>query len=301
MPPGSRWTYYLRVAPHYLLPVLTALCLCFLALLVGLRLRRHQPPTLPSDRLIVTVLNVGQGEATWIRTPGGRFLLIGGGPPGQGNNVAQSLRNANARRIEELILPYPYAEAMGGLPDVIKQFPVVRAWEQGGAPINQWQEQVRTSLSAARTPIQPARAGQEIIVDGVRIEILAPAEPLLKDSPVAANNSVVVRITFGNTRFLWAGGLDKRGEVALLTRTSNVGANWLRVARFATNAASSPEFLRLVCPEIAVVSVGPNRSGLPHPDTMNRLTATGAVVYRTDTQTGPLQFISNGETITGPN
>jgi beta-lactamase superfamily II metal-dependent hydrolase len=298
---SAKASYLFRILPHYLLPVLTFLSLSALALLIGQRLRHREPPPLPSDRLIVTVLNVGQGESSWIRTPGGHFVVIGGGPPGQGTVLMQSLKNAKAHQIDLLIIPYPYAEVLGGLPETINRFPIIQSWEPGGQAINQWHTQVRTLLAQGKVSMVEARVGKRFVLDGVQFEVLAPADPLLTESPVAANNSMVVRVTYGKTRLLWSGGLERRGETALLSRQTDISANWLRVARFGTRNATSPEFLRQVAPEIAVVSVGPNRSGHPHPDTLSRLAATGALVYRTDTQAGPLQFFSDGESITGPN
>ncbi|MDX1931100.1 MAG: hypothetical protein SFU56_00700 [Capsulimonadales bacterium] len=297
---GIRWSYLLRTLPRYLLPVLTMAALSAFALLVGQKLRRRQPPVLPKDHLVVSVLNVGHGEAAWLRTPAGRFIVIGAGPVGQGDHVSRSLKIAQAKRIELLIVPYPYAEAIGGMSDLLGNFPVDRIWEPGGPVINQWHTQFREGARRKGIPVTVIRAGAHIEMDGVTVEVLSPGEPLVSEPPKAANNSVVVRIGFGRCRFLFAGGLERKGENLLIGRQPDLRADWLRAARFASGKSSSPEFLRLVSPDIAVVSVGPNRSGYPHPDTMERLTATGASVYRTDTQSGSLQFTCDGETISGP-
>ena len=245
-----------------------------LALLLGFLFGRTPRTTLPPNRLIVTVLNVGQGESAWIRTPQGKIILLGGGPPQAGKEVADSLRDAGASAVDLLLLPYPYAEAIGGLPDALKNVTVKQAVEPGGTDINQWQKQVRALLEEKRVPVKIARAGQIWEMDGVRVEILAPGEPLLNAAPVAANNSLVVRLVYGKTRFLFAGGIEKAGEAALLTRAPDLSADWLRVAHFGTRAASTPELLRLVSPHILVLSVGPNPDNLPHPETLARLTAT---------------------------
>ena len=268
-----------------------------LALLLGFVFGKKQPVALPANRLIVTILNVQHGEAAWVRTPGGKFILIAAGPPGQGGEVAASLRDANATTIDLLLLPYPYAEAVGGLADALKNVTVAQALEPGGEAINQWHSQARDLLAQKKIPLRLARAGQVWEMDGVRIEILAPTEPPLTAPPVAANNSLVFRLIYGKTRFLFAGGLEKAGETALLTRAPDISADWLRVAHFGTREASSPEFLRQVSPEIAVLSVGPNHDDLPHPETLQRLNATGAKIFRTDAQTAPLRFISDGTSV----
>jgi hypothetical protein len=70
----------------------------------------------------VGIVPVGSGEAAWVRTPSGRFLLIGGGPPEMGGRVVRSLKAAGARTIALVVQPYPYAEAIGGCPRCLKRF-----------------------------------------------------------------------------------------------------------------------------------------------------------------------------------
>lgn len=267
---------------------------------LGFRLAGRRPLPTPTNRLQVTVLNVGHGEASWVRTAHGRFIVIGAGPPGQGARVAASLREAGAKRIDLLLLPYPYVEAIGGAAELISALPVALAVETGGPVVNEQQAQVRALLQSKKVRTHFVRAGSMFQLDGATVEILAPADPLLVTERASANNSLVVRLKWGATAFLWAGGIEKAGENALLSRAPDLSANWLRVARFAAPESSSPEFLRLVSPEFAVVSVGANDARLPDAGTMDRLKASGAQVLRTDSRPAPLVFYSDGAQVTGP-
>lgn len=290
------------LALRRLLPLLVLIVCATGAMFLGFQLGSRPLPS-SSGRLDVTVVNVGQGEAAWIRTPTGKFLLIGAGPPDQGEKVAASLRAAGARRIDLLVLPYPYAEAIGGVPEVLRQFPVGQALEPG-FPAQQdlpVQEEVRRLLAGGNTPVAIARAGQRLAVGGIKIEVLAPGEAPLSGSPRPANNSVVLRVVYGQTAFLFTGGLERAGENALLGRAPELAAQWLRVAHFGTREATSPELLRLVRPSIAVISVGgQNPGGYPHRETLERLRATGARIWRTDERADDLRFWSDGRRIRGP-
>ena len=282
-----------------LMPLVLLLCVATGALSLGFLLANRRPLRPTAKLLEVTVLNVGQGEATLIRTPNGQIILLGAGPPETAEAVAKALTQAGVKQIDLLILPYPYAEAIGGVSEVFAQFPVKMALETGSDGVNEWQQKARQLLRESRVSVRLVRAGDELTMDGVRIEILAPANPLLTAEPVAANNSLVVAVRYGSTRFLWMGGIERAGEVALLSRTPDLRANWLRVSRFGTRLASSPELLRQVSPEYIVVSVGQNRSGLPHVETLKRLNATGATVVRTDVGNAPnLRFLSDGLHVT---
>lgn len=284
-------------------PLLALLVAATLAMLVGYLLRRpSKPDAVPPGQLEVVVVNVGQGEASYIRTPDGKFIVIGAGSANYSGRVIDSLRKSGAKKIDLLVLPYPYAEAMGSAPELIRAFPVALAVEPGEARIiNRYQEEVRALLREGGVPLRHGRAGDWFKVSGVRIDILAPAEPLSQSTPAAANNSLVTRLSWRNIAFLWAGGIEKAGELALLSRTPDLSAHWLRVARFGTREASSLEFLRLVSPEIAVISVGTNTGGYPHDETLERLEMMGARILRTDEWAKPeMRFWSDGERVFGP-
>lgn len=295
----------LLLALRRLVPLLALLAFAVAAMLTGFLLGRRPPPP-PVRRLEVTVVDVGHGEASWIRTPTGRFVLIGGGPPDGGQAVIASLRAAGAQTIDLLVLPYPYEEAIGGIPEVLRSFGVRRVIEPGypppeKAPLNQIQKEVRDLMHAARIPVQFARAGQRYEVgDGTRIEALAPQEPFVAGTPTSANNSIVLRVQYGEVAFLWTGGLERDGEAALLSRVTDLRADWLRVARFGTREATSPEFLRRAMPSVAVLSVGEtNSGGYPHRETRERLEAAGARIFSTSAS-GSLMFSTDGVRLFAP-
>ncbi|MBC8103259.1 MAG: hypothetical protein H7Z41_11785 [Cytophagales bacterium] len=270
---------------RFALPAFALLVLALAAALLGFGLGEYRGKrAVASKQLQVTVVNVGHGEAAWVRTPGGRFVLLGGGPPEAGRAVVESLRRAGAERIDLLLLPYPYAESLGGIPAILRAFPVDKVLEPGGPAINQLHDEVRRQLAAKQTPVLRVRAGDQQRLDGVAIDILAPTDPAIEVSPAAANNSLVVRIGWGQTGFLFAGGTERAGEDALIARGSPLlASDWLRISRFGTREASSPELLRLVSPDFVVLSVGAqNSGGYPHAETLQRLSASGAAVYRTD-------------------
>ena len=287
------------------LPLGALMLLATIAMLAGFLLTRPGPR--PARRLLtVGVVAVGSGEAAWVRTPSDRFILIGGGPPGAGERVVRSLKAAGAREIALVVQPYPYAEAIGGLPAVLEAFPRCGgSWDAGyppprhenqsgirrivpARPINEWQEAISDLLNRQNVPVQSARAGQTLdLGDGVRLTVLAPTIPFLDNVPGAPNNSIVLRLTYGKTVFLFAGGLEHVGETALLARVAsgggNLSADWLRVARCGTREATSPEFMRQVSPVFAVVSAGaPSAAGYPHRETLATLADAGALVRRTD-------------------
>ena len=268
------------------------------AFYVGLHTGQPAPSPFPPRSLVVAVLPVGAGEASWIKTPDGRFVVIGAGPPEAGPALVASLRAAGARRINLLVLPYPYADALGGAVDLIQALPVQACLTSGWARVNRKQGEVEALLATRRIPMTVGRQGATQRIGDATLEVLAPGDPLVARSPAAGNNSLVVRLRWGKSSFLWCGGIEGPGEQALLERAGpRLPSDWLRVARLGNAGAASPELLRIVQPRYAVLSVGPNRDGLPDSGLVARLRATGAQVLRTDEQRRDLFFISDGERV----
>jgi hypothetical protein len=112
--PVSRMAYPLRRFLRRALPVFALLFAATVTLLVGYLLGRNRPLAPTHNRIQVRVLNVQQGEASILRTGGGKFIVIGAGPPDQGVTVNAALKEAGAERIVLLVLPLSPAGSQRG-------------------------------------------------------------------------------------------------------------------------------------------------------------------------------------------
>jgi len=162
-------------------------------------------------------------------------------------------------------------------------------------------------LAAARergVPVRVVRAGMQWQTDdGVVLDVLAPSEPFLADTGDDVNeNSIVLRLSYrlpdGRAyRALFTGDAGEGSEARLLARGADVRADLLKVGHHGSRWASMAAFLAAVRPHVALISVGRHNSfGHPSPETLDRLAAARARVYRTD-RCGAIRVIADAQSI----
>lgn len=259
--------------------------------------------TRPPAHLILTALDVGQGDAILIRSPSGRNALVdGGGEVGAAwdvglMRVVPALRRAGVRRLDLVVLTHPHEDHVGGLPAVVENFPVGLVLDPGVPHPAPSYLRLLSVVEARRIPYRKARAG--VVVDmgaGVTLAVLYPPEPIpqVAGDPVHAG-SVVLRLTFGRTAALLTGDIEQPAEAWLLDHGAPLASGILKVAHHGSRTSSSPEFVSRVGPAAAVISVGAgNVFGHPHPVTLETLMRAGAAIYRTD-EHGGVRLASDGE------
>jgi competence protein ComEC len=258
--------------------------------------------TLPDDRLHVSFLDVGQGDAILIRTPDGQDILIDGGPSSQSISLELSEKLPFwDRTIDLLVCTHAHADHVTGLVEVLQRYRVKQVLEPGipfETPV--YQEWLRL-IEIKGIEYNVARAGQEIeLGDGMTIEILNPAEsPWEGTNDDVDNNGVVLHLTWHNVSFLFAADIGLEAEFELIGQRANLRSTLLKVAHHGSETSTTSHFLAAVDPELAVICVGADNSfGHPNPEVVERLTdALGEdSVYRTD-QDGTIEFITDGETL----
>lgn len=235
-------------------------------------------------------IDVGQGDATALRTPAGRWLLIDAGERDDGwdageRRVLPFLRASGARHLEAMVLTHPHADHIGGAAAVLRGMPVGRLIEPGvpvGSPI--YLETLKTAEESA-VPWAAARQDRALRVDGVEIVFLWPAVDAL-DAPADANDiSAVVRVRYGGFTALLTGDAPAWVEERMIQRygADALRGDVLKAGHHGSRTASSEAFLDTVKPELVVISAGArNRYGHPHREVLSRLRARGIDAARTD-------------------
>ncbi|MGH7755286.1 MAG: ComEC/Rec2 family competence protein, partial [Vulcanimicrobiaceae bacterium] len=213
-----------------------------------------------SGALIVRMIDVGQGEAIAIRTPGGHALLVdAGGIPERGPTVATTsavesvgdrrvvpaLLRMGIHRLDAIVMTHPHGDHVGGVAPVIRRLGAA-VLADGGQPYGAYP--YRQALAAATefgVRIVHPRAGTIWRSDdGVTIRFYGPAQPYFAAGARAVDeNSLVFLLTYGNVRMLFTGDAGEQEEARLLQAGVDLRADVLKVGHHGSRFASSAAFL----------------------------------------------------------
>ena len=257
-----------------------------LAALVPLRRAPHG-----GGSLSLHFLSVGQGDATLIRTPSNRWILVDAGPaardPGGGFGrdagrevVAPFLVRHGARRLAAFVLSHAHLDHGGGAAAVLGQIPADVVLEPAVPAAEPHYLELLDLIDSRGIPWRPARAGDSLVIDGVRLHVMHPDTSWTGWRSDLNDDSVVLLVRFGSFEAVLAGDLGVRPESLLARRIGPV--DLLKVGHHGSAGSSGPVWLAELRPSIGIVSVGTNRYGHPAPQAMARLADAGVEVWRTD-------------------
>jgi competence protein ComEC len=254
---------------------------------------------MPDDKLHVSILDVGQGDAILIQTPNRQDILIDGGPSPQAIGLELGKRLPFwDKTIDLVILTQPQADHVVGLIEVLQKYKVQQIIEPGIAYNSATYQQWLKLVNGNEIKHEIGHAGQEVnLGNGIKLEILHPPSPLLQDtSDDIDNNGIVLRLSWNKVSFLFTADIGHETEWHLIAQRANLKSTALKVAHHGSQTSTSPEFLAVVNPEIAAISVGTNnRFGLPDSEIVDRLTERlgSDRLYLTSTH-GTIEFITDG-------
>ncbi len=246
---------------------------------VGGAARLLAPPP-PPDKLTVSFLDVGQGDATLIQHPDGGAILFDGGP--EEARVARLLRAAGVRRLSAVVATHMSADHHGGLREVLQELPVDLLVDGGDGTTDPDFRAMLAEADSQGVRRVAARAGQTLRLGGLTVRILAPEPRPPGPPPEDPNPRAVVAVVSAGSFDLFLSG-DAESPSLLPLSLPDVDA--MKVSHHGSADPGLPELLARLRPQIAGIEVGEDNSyGHPTPSTLGALRAAGVAVYRTDEQ-----------------
>jgi competence protein ComEC len=239
--------------------------------------------------LRVHFIDVGQGDAVFIELPNEQTMLIDAGDTGYGDTVANYIRSNGYASLDYVVATHPHADHIGGMAAALNATDVGAVYMPHIETTTQTFENLLDTIEAKGLKIKTARAGTNILsAGGLSIDILAPNAEKYSD---LNNYSAVVKISYGETAFLFMGDAEALSETEI---RGDVRADVVKVGHHGSDSSSSPEFIGRTQARYAIVSVGAgNIYDHPSPVTIKNWVDAGAKVYRTD-ENGTIIALSDG-------
>ena len=247
--------------------------------------------------LKIHFIDVGEGDSIFIEAPNGKAALIDAGNLISGFRVTKYLKKNAIKNLEYLIFTHPHLDHIGGAFFVLQMFEVRNIYDTGedlsvlsrSSDIYRWYEK----LTRKRKNYRILKAGDKLSLGEVKLKVLWPPHPFaLSDFN---GNSLVIMLKYNRFSCLLTGDLNSVAEKKLLDGDIILKADVLKVGHHGAKDASSEEFLNIISPCIAIISVNAeNVRGYPSEAALKRLKKVGSQIYRTD-KNGDIVLIISSE------
>jgi len=272
------------------------LALIFIFTLIGCKSSNATTPAYNKSNLIVHYIDVGQADSILIQI-NNKNLLIDGGNKDDGDKIIKYLKGQGVTKLDYVIATHPHEDHIGGMASIIKKFDLGKFYAPKKLNSTDVFKNMVLALKNKNLQIIEAKAGASLnLGKNVNCEILAPNSSDYGDN--LNNYSVVVKLTYGDTKFLFTGDAQKQSEKEMLKKGYDLSSDVLKVGHHGSVSSSSKEFLDKVQPKIAIISCGKdNDYGHPHKETIDELKKRKIKIYRTD-KDGTIVFESDGKNIT---
>ncbi len=241
-------------------------------------------------------LNVGEADAALVECDG-HYMLIDGGNSGDSQFIYAYLKEYSINHLDYIVCSHAHEDHVGGLAGALNYATVDTAY----APVTEYDSRAFNSfvkyLKQQGKTITVPKAGDSFNLGKAQVEILAPIDMSL--AVLNENNtSIILRIAYGKSSFLFTGDAEEGEEKTLLNTGIDISSTVLKVGHHGSYTSTSIEFLKAVSPEYCVISVGnDNPYGHPHNSILEKLEKFGVKIFRTDIS-GTIICRSDGNMVT---
>jgi competence protein ComEC len=260
-------------------------------------------PLPPAGKLRVVFLDVGQGDATLVRFPDGRTMLVdAGGLAGSafdigGRVVGPALRALGVRKLDTLVLTHGDPDHIGGAPAVMKRFAPGIVWEGVPVPAHAGLGQLAAAAAAGHAAWRTVQTGDYERSGSAVIRVLHPAPPEWERQRVRNDDSIVLELRIGGVSIVLPGDVEAEGERSILPTLRPGPVVVVKAAHHGSATSSIVPFVQAAHASAVVFSAGRgNRFGHPAPIVVDRYSAAGALMFRTD-EDGAITMDTDGATV----
>jgi competence protein ComEC len=281
--------------------VISRISIILLLAVLAFFVNQYRPPrdagtsgeNLQSGIVEVHFIDVGQGDAILVEADDSA-MLIDAGENNKGSVVVDYLKSKDITELYYVIGTHPHSDHIGGMDTVLDAFPVKKIILPEISNTTQTFEQVLDAALKNDLSITRPVVGASYSLGPATFTILAPNSSSYEE---LNDYSIVLKLTYGNTSFLFTGDAGVASEKEMLASKLNLSADVMKLAHHGSAYSGSTDFLDAVNPSYCVISVGKNNEyGHPHSETLRVMKDRDIKLYRTDEQ-GTVVFTSDGRNI----
>lgn len=233
------------------------------ALVTGLSVPNAIQAEAATPTIKVHFIDVGQGDAIYIKAPSGEDILIDAGNKGKGKTVVNYLKKMKVKDIEIMIASHSDADNIGGLPEVMNSIKVKSLYAPQNSNTTAAYKNFVNTAKKKKLTIKNAKAGVKLPIKGVTAQFVGPVKTYGKTD--RNNWSAVLHVTYKKNTFLFTGDAQTKAENDMIKAKKKLRADVLKVSTQGSKAATSKAFVNVVKPKYAIISVGKNGyATLPH-------------------------------------
>lgn len=243
--------------------------------------------------LKISYIDVGQADSILIQN-GSSSMLIDAGNNGDADTVVGYIKQQGISKLDYIVGTHPHEDHIGGMDAVINTFDIGKILMPQTTTTTKTFEDAITAIKNKSMKITTPVPGSTFDLGSAKCTIFAPNSSKYEN---LNDYSIVIKLTFGKTSFLFTGDAESVSEQEMMSKDFDLRADVLKIGHHGSDSSTTKEFLKAVSPKYAVISAGRDNSyGHPTQTTLERLSNSEIQVFRTD-ESGTIIVTSDGETI----
>ena len=250
---------------------------------------------LAEEKMSVHIIDVGKADSIYINS-GDKNILVDAGDIDTSNKVLEYLKKRDVKKLDLVVVSHPHKDHIGGMRDIINEIQIERFMmpevPDDIIPTGKTYESMLLALDKNNIKVDKPICGDSFKIGDMELNILSPSKQYDKLN----NNSIVIKLKYGNKSFLLTGDAEKEAENDIIRSGYDLKADVLKVGHHGSKTSSTQNFLNAVSPKYAAISVGENNKNLPRYSVVSRIEQSNIKIFRTDIN-GDIVFITDGNNI----
>ena len=255
-----------------------------------------QDSKVPKDsELMISYMDVGQGDAEYIKV-NGNDILIDAGPRSNSKELLEQLKAKNIDDFELVIATHPHEDHIGGMVDVFKEYEVKAFYSPKITHTTKTYENLVKAVKDEGLKTKELKGGMVIdLGEGAKFEVFTPQKSEYEE---LNDYSPIMKLSFGDTSYLFTGDAEKLAEEEALAKYKNsLDSDVIKFGHHGSSSSSSNAFIEAVSPKYGIISCAKdNKYGHPHRETLDIIKKYNIKTFRTDTD-GEIILTSDGKSI----